>query len=159
ADMPALVRSGARDDFVLGVSNSSALLAHTVVPVPARHVLDLGTGCGILALLASAQSERVDATDKNARAVAFAAFNARLNGIGNVVCPTGSLFEPVAGRRFDLIVSNPPYVISPRLRYLFADSGVRGDEFCRELIRRAADFLEEGGYCQVMANWAHRAGQ
>jgi len=159
ADMPALVRSGARDDFVLGVSNSSALLAHTVVPVPARHALDLGTGCGILALLASAQSERVDATDKNARAVAFAAFNARLNGIGNVAFATGSLFEPVAGRRFDLIVSNPPYVISPRLRYLFADSGVRGDEFCRELIRRAPDFLEEGGYCQVMANWAHRAGQ
>jgi SAM-dependent methyltransferase len=159
ADMPKLVRAGARDDFVLGVSRSSELLAHTMIPRPAGRVLDLGTGCGVLALLASRLSERVHATDKNPRAVAFAELNARLNGVANVTCATGSLFEPVAEHRFDLIVSNPPYVISPRLRYLFCDSGKRGDEFCRELLRLSAGFLEEGGYCQVTTNWAHRQGQ
>ncbi len=47
-------------------------------------------------------------------------------------------------------------MIAPAVRYLFADSGVRGDEFCRRLVGLAPSFLEEGGYCQVMANWAHR---
>lgn len=159
ADMPARIRMGAADDFVLGVSQSSVLMAHTVVPRPAPRALDLGTGCGILALLASPASERVYATDKNARAVAFAAFNARLNGVANVEFRTGDLFEPVAALRFDLIVSNPPYVISPRARYLFCDSGLRGDEFCRQVARLAAGYLEEGGYCQIMSNWAHGSGQ
>ena len=159
ADMPSRIRSGSAEDFVLGVSKSSVLLAHTVVPIRVGTTLDLGTGCGILGLLASRHSAQVHATDKNPRAVAFAEFNARLNGLTNVMCSTGPLFEPVAGRRFDLVISNPPYVISPRLRYLFCDSGVRGDEFCRDLIRLAAGFLEDGGYCQVMANWAHRDGQ
>jgi hypothetical protein len=159
ADMPARIWSGAADDFVLGLGKSSALLAHTVIPLRARRTLDLGTGSGVLALLASSHSDHVDATDKSARATAFAGFNARLNGIDNVTCVTGDLFEPVAGRRFDLILSNPPYVIAPTVRYLFRDSGVRGDEFCRALVRTAASFLEEGGYCQLLSNWAHGAGQ
>jgi Methyltransferase small domain len=159
ADMPARIRRGAPGDFVLGVGNSSVLLAHTVVPRQARRTLDLGTGCGLLALLASPQSERVSATDKNPRAAAFASFNARLNGITNVECLTGDLFEPVAGQRFDLVISNPPYVIAPTVRYLFRDSGMRGDAFCRGLVRAAASVLEEGGYCQLMSNWALAAGQ
>jgi len=159
ADMPAKIRSGAPDDFVLGLGKSSALLSHTVVPRRARRTLDLGTGSGVLALLASSHSDQVYATDKNPRAAAFAHFNAKLNGIHNVQCLTGELFEPVAGHRFDLIVSNPPYVIAPNARYLFRDSGVRGDEFCRQLVRVASSCLEEGGYCQLLGNWAHGAGQ
>ena len=159
SDMPARVRTGGADDFVLGVSKSSVLMAHTMVPRPAARALDLGTGCGILALLASPRTGRMYATDKNARAVDFAAFNARLNAIDNVELRTGDLFEPVAGMRFDLVVSNPPYVISPRARFMFCDSGLRGDEFCRQVARAGADVLEEGGYCQVMCNWAHRPGQ
>jgi len=159
SDITAHIRKGAPDDFVLGVGNSSVLLAHIAVPQPVRRTLDLGTGCGLLALLQSTRSERVVATDKNARAVAFAAFNAGLNGIGNVECRTGDLFEPVAGLRFDLVVSNPPYVIAPTMRYLFRDSGMRGDAFCRELVRAAPPLLEEGGYCQLICNWAVGAGQ
>ena len=87
ADMPAKIRSGAPDDFVLGLGKSSALLAHTVVPRRARRTLDLGTGSGVLALLASPHSDQVYATDKNPRAAAFARFNARLNGIDNVDMP------------------------------------------------------------------------
>ena len=72
ADMPAKIRSGAPDDFVLGLGKSSALLAHTVVQRRARRTLDVGTGCGVLTLLASVHSDRVYATDKNPRAAAFA---------------------------------------------------------------------------------------
>ena len=99
------------------------------------------------------------ATDNNPRAVAFSRFNARLNGIDNVSCRTGSLFEPVAEERFDLIVSNPPFVLSPTRRFLFRDAEIRGDEFCRHLIRSVPTFLEEGGYCQLKCNFAHRPGE
>jgi methylase of polypeptide subunit release factors len=159
ADLPSRMRRGSPDDFVLGVGQASTLLAHMVVDRRVRQTLDLGTGCGVLALLASARSEQVCATDKNARAVAFAWFNARLNGVANVECLTGDLFEPVAGRRFGLVVSNPPYVIAPAVRYMFSDSGVRGDEFCRRIVRLATSVLEEDGYGQVMGNWAARPGQ
>jgi hypothetical protein len=158
-DMATRMGTGAPDDFVLGLSKSSVLLGHTMIPRAARDTLDVGAGCGILAFLASSRSDHVHATDKNPRATDFARFNTRLNDIANVECATGDLFEPVAGRRFDLVVSNPPYVIAPTVRYLFSDSGVRGDEFCRRLVRLAPSFLADGGYCQVMANWAQRAGQ
>jgi hypothetical protein len=159
SDLRARLASSGSDDFVLGASKSSTLLDHVSLKRRVGRTLDLGTGCGVLALLASARSERVWATDKNPRAVAFAEFNAQLNGIANVECSAGDLFDPVASRRFDLVLSNPPYVIAPQARYLFSDSGVRGDEFCRRLVRRAPSFLEDGGYCQMVANWAHTARQ
>uniref|UniRef100_UPI00403E7127 DUF7782 domain-containing protein n=1 Tax=Streptomyces phytophilus TaxID=722715 RepID=UPI00403E7127 len=67
----------------------------------------------------------------------------------------GSLFQPVAGERYDLIVSNPPFVISPGARLTYRDGGMAGDELCRTLVRGAADHLAEGGYCQLLANWQH----
>src|SRR5262249_24737034 len=85
-DLSTRMRRGGPDDFVLGVSKSAVLLGHTIVPRPLGHVLDLGTGGGILALLASRGSARVYATDKNARAVQFARFNAALNSIANLTC-------------------------------------------------------------------------
>jgi hypothetical protein len=81
-----------------------------------------------------------------------------LNQIDNVRCLVGNLFEPVAGQQFQLIVCNPPFVISPTSRYLFRDSGERGDEFCRSLVRSTVDYLEVGGFFQFTANIAHRAG-
>jgi hypothetical protein len=91
--------------------------------------------------------------------VEYAVFNARLNGIDNASCRTGSLFEPLAAdERFDLIVSNPPFVISPTKRFEFRDAGMRGDEFCRRLIRAAPSHLAPGGFCQLKCNFAHRRG-
>src|SRR5205085_6697223 len=88
--------------------------------------------------------------------------NAALNDVTNIEVAEGDLFEPAAGRTFDLIVSNPPFVISPRReggRYLFCDSGMDGDEICRRVVREAPRFLNEGGYCQLLCNWAHLSGQ
>ena len=77
-----------------------------------RAVLDLGTGSGAIALaLARERPEnRVVATEVSAEALAVARFNASRLDISNIEFLTGSWFEPVAGRRFDLIASNPPYV-------------------------------------------------
>jgi hypothetical protein len=159
SDMPGLIHTGARSDYVMGMGKSTMLLAKVAIRRPCRRALDLGTGSGALALLAAPHSERVWATDKNSRAVAFANFNARLNGVGNLECLTGDLFEPVADRRFDLVLGSLPFVIAPQARYLFRDSGTRGDQFCRRLVRLAPPLLEEGGFCQLLGNWAHRDGQ
>jgi len=140
-------------DTVMGIGSSTVSLANAMVPRPARRVLDLGTGCGILALLAAAHADAVWATDINPRATAMAEFNARLNGIEHVTCRTGNLFEPVDGLAFDLIVSSPPYVISPESRLTYRDSAMRGDAFCRQLLRAATLHLEEGGFAQVLLNW------
>jgi len=75
-------------------------------------VLDLGTGSGAIALALARERDDavVTAVDASAAALAVAGRNAGKLGIGNVRFLHGSWYEPVAGRRFDAIVSNPPYV-------------------------------------------------
>ncbi len=92
--------------------------------------LDLGTGCGVQALLADDSYDRVVATDRNPRAAADARLAAALNRTVLDV-RTGDLLEPVAGESFDLVVSNPPFVVGPQRRYAYRDSGLPGDEICR----------------------------
>lgn len=159
SDKPRRHTAPGSSDFVMPASVTTMELAHATIRNPSTRALDLGTGCGVLGLLAASHSEEVVATDLNPRAVAFAGFNARLNGIANIDCRTGSLYEPLTDERFDLIVSNPPFVISPTRRFLFRDAGMRGDEFCRELVRSVPSHLAEGGHCQLKANLAHRAGE
>jgi hypothetical protein len=65
----------------------------------------------------------------------------------------------VAGERFDLIVSNPPFVVGTgALDYEYRDSGMAGDSLSETLIRQARDHLEPGGTAQIMANWIVRHG-
>src|SRR5262249_20303210 len=116
--------------------------------------LDLGTGCGIQAFCAASHSDRVVAVDTNPRAIAIGRFNAGLNAMANVEFREGNMFEPVAGETFDLIVSNPPFIISPDNRHLFLNSGEDDDAICRRLAQTAPAFLNEGGYCIFNANWA-----
>ncbi|MEU6487455.1 HemK2/MTQ2 family protein methyltransferase [Streptomyces sp. NPDC046887] len=76
-------------------------------------VLDVGTGTGALALLAAESgTARVTAVDISWRAVLAARYNARRRGL-RVAVRRGDLVAPVAGRRFDLILANPPYVLAP----------------------------------------------
>ncbi|MEO7837269.1 MAG: class I SAM-dependent methyltransferase, partial [Acidimicrobiales bacterium] len=145
-------------DYVIGVGAASMTLAGMTVRPPVGRCLDLGTGSGIQALFASSHSDQVVATDRNPRAVAFATFTMAVNGIGNVQARRGDLFEPVTGERFGLIVSNPPFVISPDSRFQYRDSGLPGDEICRRIVVAAPAHLEDGGWCQLLANWAHLAG-
>ncbi len=148
-----------RADQVMGITASTAALADFTVRQPARATLDLGTGCGVQAFLAARHSGEVVATDTNPRALEFACFNARLNNITNVCFIQGDGFQPVLGRRFDLVVVNPPFAISPAARYLYRDSGLPGDSFCQRLVREAPGFLHEGGFFQMTLDWAEYAGQ
>jgi hypothetical protein len=146
-------------DHVLGVSASTAALAGATIRRPIESAFDLGTGCGVQAIHAAGHSERVVASDINPRAVALATLSVELNGLDGVDVRLGDRFEPVAGERFDLVVSNPPYVISPLRRYVFRDSGLPVDELCRSIVRAAPAHLNAGGHCQLLASWAHVAGE
>jgi methylase of polypeptide subunit release factors len=148
-----------REDHVIGAGPASRTLAALTVRVPCRSALDLGTGSGIQALLAARHADRVVATDTNRRALRFTEFNASLNGIDRVECREGSLYEPVAGERFDLVVANPPFVISPETRFEYRDSDLPGDEVSGLVVRGAAGHLEPGGFGSILCNWIQRAGE
>jgi hypothetical protein len=160
SDQDAALRPGpVRHDHVLGIGGASVSLAHAVIRSHAGRALDVGTGCGIQALHLSGHCDEVVATDTNERALALAAATASLNG-KSWDLRAGSLFEPVAGERFDLIVSNPPFVVGVgALDYIYRDSGMAGDALCERMIREVAEYLEPGGTAQIMANWIVRDGQ
>jgi SAM-dependent methyltransferase len=151
--------SDASHDYVMGIGKSTMMLSNMTVRRPSRLTLDLGCGCGFQAAMASRHSEHVVASDLNPRAVRIAKFNAALNGLDNLECVEGDLFRPVEGRLFDLVVSNPPFVISPERRYAYRDSVLPGDEVCRKIVREVPSVLAEGGICQILCNWAVRKGE
>jgi methylase of polypeptide subunit release factors len=144
-------------DHVTGISNATRTLAALTPRRPVRRALDLGTGCGSQALLVARHADHVVATDVTERALRVAGLNLELNDVSNVVLREGSLFEPVGGERFDLIVSNPPFVVSPDTDVVFRDAGLEGDEISRLVVRGAAEHLEPGGQAAMLICWAHRA--
>jgi SAM-dependent methyltransferase len=145
----------AAPDHVLGVGAASITLANLTPRHRVESVLDLGTGCGIQALLASRHADHVIGVDFNPRALNFAAFNARVNGVTNIELRQGNLYEPVKELQFDLIVTNPPYVISPESQYIYRDSGLPGDAISEQVVRQAPAHLREGGYAIILCNWHH----
>ena len=139
--------------YIPEVSRSSATLASLTVRRPVKRALDLGTGNGIQAVLASRHAGAVIATDVNERALAFAEFNCAFNGVDSVELRLGSFLEPVAGERFGLVVSNPPFAISPERDLIFRDSGLGRDRVSEELLLSLPSVLEPGGFGSMTAAW------
>ncbi|MGA5100469.1 DUF7059 domain-containing protein [Streptomyces lavendulocolor] len=159
--------SGHGEGVVLGVGGASTTLAGITVRTPVASALDLGTGSGIQALHAAQHATRVTATDLNPRALEFARLTLALSGAPEADLRTGSLYEPVGSETYDLIVSNPPFVISPPAsgtgepgaRLTYRDGGMGGDDLCRSLVQQAGERLNEGGFAQFLANWQHVEGE
>jgi hypothetical protein len=155
-----------RPDYVLGVGGASTTLAQLTVREHFDRALDIGTGCGVQALHLSRHTDSVVGTDLNLRALDFARLTTELSipeQRARLDFRGGSLFEPVAGETFDLIVSNPPFVISPESargkgRFVYRDADLPGDELCRRFIEQATAHLAEDGWCQILANWLHADG-
>ena len=147
-----------RPDHVVGQGGASANLTQLVVHRPVDNLLDLGTGSGIQAVHLAGRARRITATDLNPRALDLAALSFALSGVKAELL-TGDLFAPVEGREFDLIVSNPPFVIAPDRRFGYRESGLPGDEVCRRLVRQAPRHLAEDGWCHLLANWLHIDGE
>lgn len=153
-------RLGSPDpDFVLWPNPTSELVTRFTVRRPSRVTLDMGTGNAVQALAATGHSDHVIATDLNLRAINYAKFAAALNGLHNIECLAGDGFAPVAGRKFDLIVFNPPFFIGPAQHHVFCDNPMDLDQFCRRFVKEAPAYLEEGGYFQVICEWAQVRGQ
>ena len=159
-----------RRDHVLGIGQASLSLAQLTVRRPVGRALDLGTGCGIQTFHLLRHAEHVTATDISERALAFARFNLLLNapqlGIDaeqpeeRFTLRLGSLLEPVAGETFDLVVSNPPFVITPRRgpdteadRFTYRDGGMAGDGIVAALVSGLETVLNPGGTAQMLGNW------
>jgi hypothetical protein len=147
-----------RADHVLGLGPPAKVLAALTLRLPVDSALDVGTGNGVQALLATRHSQRVTATDINPRALRFAAFNAALNGLPPLDLRQGDLFAPVEGSTFDLVVCNPPYVISPASELVYRDGGARGDAFCERVVRALPAYLVEGGFGHALVSWLHPRG-
>jgi methylase of polypeptide subunit release factors len=149
-----------RDDFVLGLSPASVTLAQLTIRSPRTRALDLGAGCGIQSVHLATHTGTVVATDLNPRACALTALTAALNGI-ELDVRQGSLYGPVADERFDLIVTNPPYVMAPpdASRLVYREGSFTADGLVRAVVTGAARHLSPGGALQVLGNWAITADQ
>jgi methylase of polypeptide subunit release factors len=177
SDLAAHQRPGVlRHDHVLGIGQASTTLVQTTIRRHAAKALDLGTGCGIQTFHLLHHSEHVTATDISERALAFTRFNILLNAEALYVDPArpedrvslllGSLLEPVAGELFDLVVSNPPFVITPRTageaagdQFTYRDGGLPGDDIVASLVSSLPDVLAPGGTAQLLGNWEITAGE
>ena len=154
--------SRTRPDYVLGVSPASTSLAQMTMRTPVDSALDLGTGCGVQSLHLARHARRVVATDVNPRALQLSRLTAALNQV-EVDIRDGSLYEPVAGERFDLVVTNPPYVMSPPTtedeRLVYREGSFGGDGLVEAVVKGAPAHLNPGGSLQVLGNWAILDGE
>ena len=165
-----------RRDHVLGIGQASTTLVQVTARRHVARALDLGTGCGVQTFHLLHHAEHVTATDISDRALAFTRFNLVLNArelhldpedlAGRVTLRRGSLLEPIAGEEFDLVVSNPPFVITPRTagestadQFTYRDGGLPGDEIVAALVRDLPSVLAPGGTAQMLGNWEVPAGQ
>jgi hypothetical protein len=150
-----------RPDLVLGVSAASTSLAQLTPRTQVASAMDLGTGCGVQSLHLAQHADRVVATDVNPRAMELAEVTLSLNRAEGVELRQGDLFAPVAEDAFDLITSNPPYVMSPPSagpRLTYREGRLSGDELVERIVRHGPERLRPGGTLAVLGNWAHRQG-
>jgi len=176
SDLAAHQRPGVlRHDHVLGIGQASTTLVQVTARRHVARALDLGTGCGIQTFHLLHHAEHVTATDISERALAFTRFNLLLNAAALHLDPAalearvslrlGSLLEPVAGEEFELVVSNPPFVITPRGvgetaadQFTYRDGGLPGDDIVSSLVRDLPTVLAPGGTAQLLGNWEIPAG-
>ncbi|HFE39245.1 MAG TPA: methyltransferase domain-containing protein, partial [Gammaproteobacteria bacterium] len=137
---------------VMYIGMDSLGLVCTAPRSVSQNTLDLCSGSGIQALVASRYSHKVTGVDLNPRALRFARFNAQLNGIKNVRFKLGNLYAAVKGQIFDTILANPPFVPSPNEDLRFRDGGKSGEEVLRRIVKGACTHLSHSGKLHIVTD-------
>jgi hypothetical protein len=143
-------------DQVMWIGLDSRHLAYCTIRRPFGTALDLCTGSGIHALLASAHSKRVLAVDINPRAAACTRFNALVSGAANLEVVVADLFQGARGERFDLITANPPFVPSPLDTLGFRDGGRSGEDIQKRIVAGLPQHLAPDGIAQIITELGER---
>jgi release factor glutamine methyltransferase len=132
------------------------LLAENLQVEKRCKVLEIGTGTGIIAIIAAKKAQMVIATDINPHAIDCAIKNIIINQTFNVELRKGDLFEPVKGEKFDLILFNTPYLpssddetIKDELEKAW-NGGVDGREVIDRFIKDVKNYLNTGGKIQLL---------
>lgn len=147
----------AREDPVMGPGATTLELWRAMSVEPGARVLDIGCGAGSLALAAvRAGAGEVIGVDLDPRAVAYARFNAKLNRVERTRFEVGDLAAPVIGERFDLVVSQPPFVMQPPslTATTYLHGGRRGDELTHRMLGMLPALLGEHGRALVLFDTA-----
>lgn len=137
----------------------SYTLARGMIRDRSESTLDLCTGNGIQAIIASRYSGKVTAIDINPRAINFARFNALLNQVDNITFIEGNLYEPVDNEKFDRILTNPPLISSPRQKVCLKEGEKSGEVVLQRMIEGIPDHLNDGGYAQIVTILMFNEGQ
>ena len=134
-----------KDRKIYMPSAATRLIAENLHEIDGLRVLDLGTGSGVLAILASKLGAgNVVATDISDRAIKIAKRNAEVNGV-EIDFRVGDLFSPVRGELFDLIICNPPMTPSPIQLRRFTWGGIDGRLILDKVIDEAPSHLRRNG--------------
>lgn len=140
-------------DHVLGVGSASLSLICATPTTPVDTLLDLGTGSGVQLLAAKDWARHSVGTDIHQPALDYAAANLEVAGIDAELLQ-GSWFAPVAGRTFDRVVANPPFVVGPATTaHIYRDSGLALDEASELVVREVPRYLNPGGSAHILASW------
>jgi release factor glutamine methyltransferase len=120
------------------------------------HILEIGTGTGLIAIIVSRQCRTVTATDVNPQAIDCAVKNIITNKAYNVKLKQGDLFEPVQNEKFDLILFNTPYLptseeemVDDELDAAW-DGGEDGRKVIDQFLEGVKDHLNPGGRVQLV---------
>ena len=157
ADHGTFTRPDALDgEYVLGHGGAGRTLLDITPRGNVELAADIGTGCGIQAVMLARHAHRVIATDLSPRALDIARLTVGLAGLTDrVEFRTGSLYDPLP-EAVDLLVSNPPFVITPRgtdTGFRYRDGGLVGDAIMRSMVRGAPAHLRPGGLAVMLGNW------
>lgn len=140
------------EENVYEPAEDTFLLAENLVVGEEDIVLDVGTGCGILGVIAAKRARKVVAVDLNPNAVRCAEMNAKLNSVMEKVdIRRGDLFEPIKkSEKFDVILFNAPYLPSdvkePKTwMWLAWAGGPDGRRLIERFVSRAPSYLRKDG--------------